>query len=161
MWLRLLVCTPDSRNRPRPIPNTPSFHRDRCRHKALFRVRVVPALFCVLTGGGRRWLGNFTSQDYVCSVQLLHGFVVSANLRNICWSFDKGKRQSQRISAILRKTSTTIAKKHIKILARKIPNGGHNISRVWARRGVNPLSENQVQAPACRYKLKSITRTGA
>ena len=35
------------------------------------------------------------------SEQFLRGFVVSANLRDVCWSFCKGKGQSPQISAIL------------------------------------------------------------
>ena len=38
--------------------------------------------------------------------QSLCGFVVSANLRNIVWSFYRGTCKSPQISAILRKTST-------------------------------------------------------
>ena len=52
-------------------------------------------------------VGNFTSQDFDSSAQFLRGFVVSANIRNTCWSFYTGKLQSPQISAILRKTSTT------------------------------------------------------
>ena len=55
---------------------------------------------------GHSALGNFMSQDFDISLRFLCGFVVSANLRNNCWSFYRGIRKSPQNSAILRKTST-------------------------------------------------------
>ena len=45
-------------------------------------------------------------------------FLVSANLRDTCWSFDRGEMT---VSANLRKASTTISLNHNKVLAREIP----------------------------------------
>ena len=45
-------------------------------------------------------------------------FLISANLRDTCWSFDRGEMT---VSANLRKASTTISLNHNKVLAREIP----------------------------------------
>ena len=46
-------------------------------------------------------LGNFTSQDLYVFQQLLRGFVVSADIRNTCWSLYIGNLQSPHITAKL------------------------------------------------------------
>ena len=56
---------------------------------------------------------------YFCTV--LRRFVISANIRNKCWLFYRGKQQSAHISAILGKTSKLLAQKNVKIQARRIP----------------------------------------
>ena len=58
------------------------------------------------------------------SASFLHGFVVSANLRNTCWSFYRGKWQSPQISATLHKTSTNMRRTMSKPWLAKLPIPG-------------------------------------
>ena len=55
------------------------------------------------------------------SAQFSCAFVVSANLRNTCWSFYRGNCQSPQISTILRKTSTNICRQMSKSWLAKFP----------------------------------------
>ena len=102
-----------------PLENQLQKHQIRCR-------RAISA--AVLQGKGYRKrnvfsqtpVGNCTSQDfYIFSAQFLRGFVVSANLRNIVWSFYNDKWQSPQIST---KLSQQLCRQISKSRLEKFPN---------------------------------------
>ena len=77
-------------------------------------------------------VGNFTSQDFLallCAV--LRGFVVSANLRNTCWLFYRGKRQSPKSfhKKMCRKMSNSWLKK-LPISSGGIPGSTGNFPEI-------------------------------
>ena len=95
-------------------------------------------------------------------LQLLRGSLVSAYLCNTCWSFYSGKYQSPQISAILRKTSTTIAQTTVKSRLTKLPNRYHNFPRTTTTGPtflcytMLPFSNSICVVPTCICGVESL-----
>ena len=84
---------------------------------------MKPAVACDPHSFGTPFRELHEPGRWVFSAKFRHGFVVSTNLRNTCWSFYRGNVSLRKISAILRKTSNT--ENNYQILAREISQAEH------------------------------------